>query len=101
MEALIDQACRDVLPGVYLLPADPFYAEVAKLVILCGGLAKLEHVKARIAALNRSEVGNGVLVRLGIVKETYGRYRKEYFRRQDAAITSTDAAALQAALDRR
>ena len=48
MEALIDQACRDVLPRVYPLPADPFYAAVAKLVILRGGLAKLEHVKARI-----------------------------------------------------
>ena len=34
MEALIDQACRDVLPRVYPLPADPFYAAVAKLVIL-------------------------------------------------------------------
>ena len=71
MEALIDQACRDVLPRVYPLPADPFYAAVAKLVILHGGLAKLEHVKAHIAALNRSEGGNGATAVHGRTVELY------------------------------
>ena len=71
VEALIDQACRDVLPRAYPLPADPFYAAVVKLVILRGGLAKLEHVKARIKALGRREGGNGVLVRVGVVKAAF------------------------------
>ena len=59
MEALIDQACRDVLPRVYPLPADPFYAAVAKLVILRSGLAKLEEARKWSPGPARSRCDTG------------------------------------------